>query len=261
MTKLSQSVGSAIEDNTIHVDAPVANPAIIYSLGNEIVRVMQASGTTWSVRRGWAGTKRTTHGSNTVLTALYPTPEPVLSGGSLTVTGSQGGSVEGATEIKMAGVVSDLGSGVAGQGLVLQLIGPFTIAFDAPGLQTDGALVTALDANTVVIQVAVFVTTPFNGGCDQFSVNLGGSAYAAPNDDYALVTAVFPPSNPQAIGTGFRISNVQAFQDGDNATQRMNISTALGLLSSAGALVAYAPHGTPSAGSADIYAIIATPAS
>jgi len=46
-----------------------------------------------------------------------------------------------------------------------------------------------------------------------------------------------------------------------NAQVRLVWTSGMGILTTGGALVAYAPHGTPDVGTADIYAIIATPAS
>ena len=174
-------------------------------------------------------------------------------GGAL-VTGSQGGSVAGATEIKVAGSVSDLGAGVAGQGLVLQRIGPFAITEATPDLfGSPGILLAELAEGSMVMQgITLMRVTSAD------AVGLEYDVFLPDHSNYVAVQA-------DNLGTsgGADISAVPDLLNGVTPSTWFSRGVQPVLVGSLGAelriLLLTDPSGETF--SADIYAIIATPAS
>jgi hypothetical protein len=166
--------------------------------------------------------------------------------------------VTGATEFRAAGVVADLGGGVAGQGLVVSLIGPFSIDYTMGALLSSEVEMTALASGTYVLNAWAFVTTHWTAspplGENDLHMNIGvgnatdGTALATA--DAALSARDADPGLPFALtenvangAAGISKSIVKVTDDGQFlCVDLQNFGAAL------------------TAGAADIYAIIAVPA-
>lgn len=174
-----------------------------------------------------------------------------LGGGSILVTDGTT-TVNPATSLHLpAGTLSDLGSGVGGVGLITTLIGPFPVAFNTAGINDgpDGCPVAPLTLGSVVVYAWAVFHDEWNSGtsCALFigSDNTVITAY----DANACTSGT--PSDPVNMGgdvaaggwTGLLIAPVHVLQAGQN----LNVKTQqIGDIATIG--------------SADIYAIIATPA-
>ena len=190
--------------------------------------------------------------------ALGPAQEP--GSGGVTVTGSQGGSVSGATELLVAGSVAEGTPGQAVQTLVVQMLGPFPFTFDSP-LDLDGSWHTLLelDEGSVVLRSWAIFTEDFDVA-DQFiqiSVLSGGS------HQRQAVLARYP-----GVGVTANTDNewftreLATFGDVDALSGPHGSFGAPIVMARVGALlVATYEQFTPTEGACDVYAIIATPAS
>lgn len=142
----------------------VPNPAIapgFYQLDDELIRVRQELHFAGRGRAGAADGRyidrplgTSSRAAHTQGTTFTPVGDPAVpsegGGGSVTVTGSQGGSVADVTTLRVAGTVAQESAGIAVQTLVGQQLGPVAIAFEditpSPAVPTgfvipDGALV------------------------------------------------------------------------------------------------------------------------
>lgn len=133
-----------------------------------------------------------------------------------------------------------------GQSFTPTLIGPFPIAFNTPGIGSseDGALLTALEAGTIVLQHMVVTSIAWEGGSG-LGINFGGPDFGAPNDDFGLLGTLYATANLNpGGGNGYKLGLSQSV---------------FGLLESDGALIAQG-SGNFTAGASDVYALIVRPA-
>jgi hypothetical protein len=172
-------------------------------------------------------------------------------------------TVDPATSLRLpAGTLSDLGSGEGAVGLIITRLGPFRVNYNTPNIG-DGIKVADLDAGTVVIGAWVEVLVPWDAHADDARVDVcaGGATWGSPNFNYFTVTASrvganIGPTAPDADVAPAAL--VREFPTGGQVTSSQNSPVRL---VTAGALVACtANDGSATQGSADIYAIIATPA-
>lgn len=226
----------------------------------------------WICSRGQEGSTKATHTSGTELKAVanawlagasITPPSPIVeSGGSsgVTVTGSQGGGPFVATEIKVAGVATDLGDGVIGQGLVLRRLGPYRVTYQTQFIAVGAAVgVGDLGDGDVVLRVYAIPVTSWavaNGSpVMQLSV---GRPVIPESGDWWNTEMLFsstdcdqdPPSDVVAeypvdldIIPTYEIVHVVADPGAIRVTVFDDFDSA-----------------APTAGSMDVYAIIATPA-
>jgi len=137
--------------------------------------------------------------------------------------------------------------------IVTQLLGPLHISFDDFG-GTGGNFPVALAVLPIgCFLMAVFMrtTTAWSGGgttTAQLAVDLAPTADLTNGDDYV---------------TGLDLQNQQSDSNGHVLINEVSDSAEIGLVTGDTTLIAYIQslNGTPTAGKAEIYAIIATPAS
>lgn len=134
------------------------------------------------------------------------------------------------------------------------LIGPFTFHYNDAGIAEDGVLLTELDAGTIVLAVYVVVVTAWDGGTVTAGINLGGEDWAPPDDDYIGIADVQIDQATSVNGArGFGVHH------GAATAEDVILKPEGGVLTTAGALVAYIPGGTPTQGEAQLYALVVAP--
>lgn len=269
---MALTLRAAIGASDTTVDVAGADEVIggyIYSIGSEYVEVRAGSLATlgygeaayqrMSVYRGVQGTTKAAHDAGAALTRVTP-------GGGGAISATDGvTTVDPATSIVFpAGTLADLGGGMAGVSLMLRMLGPFSVAFDSPGLQETGGPsgvlsdgITYVDLGPIpdgafVLQAIARITTDFNGSASGNQLLQIG---LQPEDD---------PDNNVPLNTWKAVDNTNApavySESVDTAARvaRVGFATA-----GAHLYVNYNNGGgtAPTAGAADISAIIATPAS
>lgn len=134
-------------------------------------------------------------------------------------------------------------------GAVLQILGPFAIAWDTPGIGSseDGALLVELPAGATVLQHMIRPTTQWDGGDGTgVQIYLGGEDYAAPDDDFGPLNTAYTIADSDltpSSGAGYVLGDAKAV---------------FGQLSTAGALVAQCA-GTFTSGAAEVSAVVILP--
>jgi hypothetical protein len=159
--------------------------------------------------------------------------------------------------VEVVGTSAFSANGVA---QTVSLLGPFHVAHDDVGIDTDGVLLASLGAGTWLLNTIVISTEQWDGITDDnFSFEVGLEAGVAPAGGYRVGLTIIktialglPPPITGIIHTA--ASATPTDPDGHP------IITPVGL-SEAGVLVCvFYPDGVPTVGEADIYALIAIPA-
>lgn len=134
------------------------------------------------------------------------------------------------------------------------VLGPFTVGYGDAGLATDGSVVCTLPPGTLVLDVAVVVDEAWDVAT-AFSVHIGGNDYGPPNDDYGPLFSLpdlQTVSNSFAVGAGWVAPALNINDPGEGRSR-------YGYVSTAGALVAYAPGGGGAGqGSLRVWATVAS---
>lgn len=178
-----------------------------------------------SFRRGVGGTTAVTHASGTTLLRVA---DAVASSAS-------------------AETFADPFS--AGGVQTIRLLGPFHVTFETPGIagDEDGAVLTELDAGTLVIHVAVVPTAAWNGGdLTALDIYIGGEDFGPPDDNFRTIT-----------GDPFVVAELNP-RTGGGSTGGL-ARAVFGAVTTDGALLIQG-DGAATEGAADIYALIAEPA-
>ena len=202
------------------------------------------------VERAIGGTTAAAHTAGATLTAVNDPAAPGGGSGGVTVTGSQGGGPFAATSLELPGVATDLGGGSVGVALAATLLGPFHVAFNTPNLMDPaeyGADVGTLPGDCL-FQFFAIITTNWN--------QPGELAIAASVDGHmgANVTVAAYSDSVAAITAGTTF--LEGFRE-TGQTPVWGVTT-----NPMHIVVGFYPNSThPTTGEADIYAIIATPAS
>lgn len=223
--------------------------------GNQVTRP-------WQVQRGYLGSARAAHDSGATVSV-----EPSLAGGGGSISATVGGVSFGAiTGLSLPGTGVDLGGGLVGVGLIPSIIGPFTVAFDTPNISTDGVLLAALPAGSIVA-----------AAWGEHSTNWGGGGITAAILNIATGAV-------GAIGSGIWVQFYQAFVDGAHASNVGDADSAFGIGAivefdasgvtyrstafpsraiTANDLIAWVQQtgGSSTQGETNIYALVLTPAS
>lgn len=187
----------------------------------------------------------------TATSPLRASGESSVGGGGGSVAATDGTTtVNPATSIQFpAGTLADLGGGVAGVGLVLQVIGPFHITHSTPDIYGGGSTTVEIAApptGCFVLQTMALFTEAFNGGNDLLQMNI------APAGDLTNFTGF-----AQIIAGGSVPAAVKALANDDAQPQRERVP----IIASGDLISVFVAADTePTAGAADIYAIIAAPA-
>lgn len=226
------------------------------TIDSETLDITGGSGTSadpYSITRGTFGTARASHANGASITVGLGGGGG--GGGSISITDGTT-TVDPATSLRLpVGTLVNLGSGAAGVGLVLQLIGPFHVHFDDAGIQDAGGIVLApLATGVLVLKAWAFVFTQWAGGSfDSLNIMIGATF------DNIMVYDAQATSTPTAPGSPY-IESLPPTPSALGSVIYMLPLTAL--VQDATTLNAYVNTDAPStAGSADIYAIIAAPAS
>ena len=207
----------------------------------------------WSVDRAVAGTTAATHSNGATLTRYYP---DAAGGGAGSISATDGTTtVDPTTSISFpAGTLSDLGSGVAGVGLLLQVVSQ-DIAFDTPSITTSrGVEVSLLAPGTVVIKAFPVVNTTFHGDADTAKLTILMVTHPPDLDDYDPLSTFDAVSELTPNPPDYLLELLLAVDVPANGTSavavtecslRVNLGNDTNFLS----------------GQATVYAIIATPSS
>ena len=169
------------------------------------------------------------------------------SGGGVSATDGRT-TVDPATQIQFPpGTLSDLGGGVAGVGLLTQLVGPFHIAFETPELQNNGVGLLEVPAGSWLTGVAVVITESWLSSL----VN---------TPEFVVTLVPGDPTQPWASGAGFDSSSRMSVDPtADVLAALPGTFTPVATVVDGWLLAAYYPDDSTPGGEADIYAIIATP--
>lgn len=181
------------------------------------------------------------------------TAEVASLGGAMDVTDGTT-TVTGATTLQLpAGTVTDEGGGVAGVAVQTRFLGPFTVNYNTPGINTDPVLLTALDPGVVVVRAWCEVVTAWDVNADtaELVIGAGGSNWAG--GDWRTCRAARIGVNITDTATAeFAVEGGHEFEDLTKQVVRTI---------TAGALVAKVNFGAGSSeGQARVFALIAVPA-
>jgi hypothetical protein len=177
-------------------------------------------------------------------------------------SGSAGGGVAGltitdgvtsvtATSLRMpSGTVVDVGGGVAAVGLVVTLLGPFHVNYNAAGIDVLGVPVATLDEGTLVLKAWLVVTAPFLVG----GTESGHSAFIGLGPDSGNLTNY--ETNFAIPGEGPAIAGQEAHSDTPITHNSQFVAAGGQPLT----VAVYPASGSFTAGGVDCYAVIATPA-
>lgn len=290
MTTLAANINASTKK--LQLDAAFAvNSAypIPITVGSEHMavnnRLTDSSGDHWiQVDRGQDGTTPATHSSGATVTTGWGGG----GGGSTSVTDGTT-TVSDVTSIEFpAGTVADLGSGVAGVGLVLA-VASASVAFDAAGFvnpeNSVGVPLFELPAGSRALVVG-YVTTTFDASGGELALFVGASAGSAANHQLPSISVEFADvdadvmlqARPYILTIAQQIAgSSQALASNDVQDVRDKIG-AVGFsafqnaipgrsrwvyaLNTCTVFAAYYPSGAnPTTGAASFDAIIATPAS
>lgn len=222
----------------------------VLQIGDEyvIVRNRPSPGGKLMLGRGALGSARATHAADATFAPFSLAP-----GGSISATDGTT-TVNPATSIQFpAGTLSDLGSGVAGVGLVLQQIGPFRINFDDVGIAVPpGMVVATIPAGSLVLKVWAAVLVNWNSSTyDILDLQLPDGTVVSQYDLQASAIALagtyiegLPPTPASVAATVYMLPVIALIRDTDTTLNAYVIS-----------------DGPLTAGEADVYVVIATPAS
>lgn len=206
----------------------------VYRRGDQFARP-------WQVERGALGSTPAAH-SNAATVAVEP---------AIGISGTDGiVSIPSLTGLQFpSGTLSDLGSGVGGVGLVFRLLGPYAVAFNTPDLMNPvnfGADVGLIPSGSL-FQVFAIVKTNWNQA-GELAVVVSEDGVAGANRTAAAYTSI------AAAGVG---------TSGFMERFRESAQTPVWGISSADLhiVVGFFPDAAnPTTGTADIYAIVASPA-
>lgn len=254
----------ALADTLLSVDHPEeASLDDVLKIDSELVVVRGRPSTgPLLVGRGFLGSTRATHSSGTEAEPF--SLEAGGGGGSISATDGET-TVDPATSLRFpAGTLSDLGEGVAGVGLVTYLVGPYTITKDTPNLDAGVSLLT-LPIGAIVVRAWIIVTTPFAPTERTLGIYIGGPGFDfnGDGDDDNLIFYGSAGSDlaSNVLSTHYvaepRVGPDQIASETPHYVSRVAFAT----LADARLVVGSSNIGDASAGSLDVYAIIATPAS
>jgi hypothetical protein len=282
---LTLSAGISASDRYCTVNQPPSQPSgSYYRIGNEVIQHIGYVTTTpiWSptfsqlyIARAQLGTTAASHLSAAALTYVRPEflsataetdPGPFETGGAggggVTVT--DGTTSVTASSIQMpAGTVSDAGGGVAAVGLFYRRLGPFHVTYQTANLVNPanlGYLVTSLDPGSE-IEAWMVSTADWDGSSpgDEFVLGVAASESSA-----AAVAADYDLGNSFAqadAATALREATFLAGSDnGLASTLAGQMRHRILVVTEANLYAAFYTSGTLTAGAADIYVTVATPA-
>jgi hypothetical protein len=198
------------------------------------------------VRRAVAGTAAATHAQGITLTPVYPESATSPGGGGVTVDNQSDPPAE-VTILELPGAT--LAGGTATL-VVPRLLGPFRVNFDTPEVSTNGVELagSAFVAGAVIIRTWAVHTDPAAAwnpaGSVEFQVL-----------DWATQTVLLSLYDPKLVGfPGQELTRISA--------QPTNLSDHPYVSPDANSIGVYVDiaSGTPTAGSADVYAVIVEPA-
>ena len=231
---------------TIDDEAFKANGATRGAQGRNFTRDYLA------VDRGVAGTTKATHSNGATLTPYYPDAPGGGSGGVTVTDGTT--TVNPATSIQVpAGTLTSPGGGVASVALIPTLLGPYRINFDdfqGTGGNFPIELTELPDGCLLLFSYVKTVTAWSGGGVSVATAEVG----IAPTGDLTNGDDMFSTNltNQRSNHGG----KYYILNEGQVEAQAIEVITGTSLIVYLASI-----NGTPSAGAADFYAIIAAPAS
>jgi hypothetical protein len=175
--------------------------------------------------------------------------DTINAGGGVTVTDGTA-TVTASTIQMLMGTVVDAGGGVAAVGLVLTLLGPFHVNYNAAGIDVLGVPVATLDEGTLVLKAWLVVTAPFLVG----GTESGHSAFLGLGPESGNLTNY--ETNFAIPGEGAAIAGQEAHSDTPITHNSQFVAAGGQPLT----VAVYPASGSFTAGAVDCYAVIATPA-
>jgi hypothetical protein len=209
-------------------------------------------------QRGVGGSTAASHTSGATLTRYYPEAPGGTGSGGVTVDNTVDPPAAVTTLVAPAAIVS---GDTATFPLGLALIGPYTADFDADDLGDIGWIpLVQVPASTVVLRLIARVTEAWDVANAHLRLQIARDHDG--NSDYRTLGQVpcFEVTSP--VNTLDPSSEVWMEANYQNAAPGDGLAFTVAGAGPAGAWLGVFPHtdDTPTAGSADIYALIATPA-